>query len=518
MNFRKRGRTAAASTLAAAAVLSLAGSAPALAGTSRPAQQLFRVFDDRPNVLMITADDAVPRDLRYMPLTRRLLADRGVTFTDAVAPDPICVPARASLLTGQYTHNHKAYTISGDGGGFKSFHSQRTLPVWLQAAGYDTLFLGKYLNGYGDAGTNQLEVEPGWTQWRPTVGGSTYNFMHPTLNFNGHRLVHYNAYNSNLLLQQTKELLSMPRRQRKPWYLWVNYTAPHVGAPVELDDPKAMYPDEPQNWVKTTHPAPRDKGSFADVHLPDTPDMFRTVPDAPSNGAPLTGTQQSMYRLAYEQRLEAVQSLDRAVAGTIRTLSREHMLANTYVVFGSDNGYMVGQHNRYGKLLHYNDSLRIPLIMMGPGVPRGAKVRTAVTNPDVATTIAAIAHARPMRAQDGVDILPWLSRSYRDRVIPLEAYPVRGGTSPAYTGIREGTWTYAHFYHWKGENFEEMYNRATDPFELHNLAGDPAYSRQLRRFRRLDRRYRHCAGATCPKSFVKPARLPLLYGRQRPEN
>lgn len=536
MKLRRRRAPGVATTLAVAALTSLSVCPPAASaaptrldptgatagaltagavtgGHHHGADRLFRVLDDRPNVLMITADDAVPRDLRYMPLTQRLLADQGVTFTDAVAPDPICVPARASLLTGQYTHNHKAYTISGVGGGFQSFNSQRTLPVWLQAAGYDTLFVGKYLNGYADAGTNQLEVEPGWTEWRPTVGASTYNYLHPTINMNGQQLIHYHGYNSNVLLQQTKELLSDPRRQRKPWYLWVNYTAPHTGGPLEPDDPKALYPDDSANWIATTHPAPRDKGRFAGIHLPRIPDMFRSVPDEPSDGPPLTGTQQSMYRVAYQQRLEALQSVDRAVAGTLRTLRQTHQLANTYILFGSDNGYMVGEHNHYGKLLHFNDAERIPLLMRGPGLPQGTKVRTAVTNPDIATTIAAIAHARPMRRQDGVDILPWVRRGYRDRIIPTEAYPVRGGTSPLYTGIREGPWTYAHYYHWGGRQFEELYNRATDPFELHNLVGRPAYQRQLHRFRRLNRRYRDCAGSTCPKAFVKPSQLPLLYSR-----
>jgi arylsulfatase A-like enzyme len=155
------------------------------------------------------------------------------------------------------------------------------------------------------------------------------------------------------------------------------------------------------------------------------------------------------------------------------------------------------------------------MIMTGPGIPRGHTVRTAVTNPDVATTIAAIAHARPTRPQDGVDILPWLRRGYRDRVIPIEAYPVRGGRHPLYTGIREGPWTYVR-YHWQGRNWEEMYNRAADPYELHNLALRPAFRAELERFRRLDARYRHCAGSTCPKQFTSPAKLPLLYGPRRP--
>ena len=225
----------------------------------------------RPNVLMITADDAAPGDLKFMPHTRELIADRGVTFTNGVAPTPICVPARASLLTGQYTHNHKAYTIYGTGGGFDSFDSHNALPTWLHDAGYDTLFIGKYLNGYGDAGSGTARhIEPGWTQWRPTVGGSTYNFMHPTLNRNG-RLVRYHQYNSNLFADQTVDLLENPRRKRTPWFMWVNYVAPHTGGPLDADDPRLRYPGNPRSWVKTTKPAPRTSTGSGTSDCPSTP-------------------------------------------------------------------------------------------------------------------------------------------------------------------------------------------------------------------------------------------------------
>lgn len=473
-------------------------------------QQRPHILDDRPNVLMITADDAAPGDLRFMPRTERLIANRGVTFTNAVAPDPICVPARASILTGQYAHNHHAYTISGEGGGVKAFNANRTLPVWLQAAGYDTLFIGKYLNGYGHDDGDPTAIDPGWTQWRATWGGSTYNFTHPILDING-QLHSYHEYNSKLFLQQTRELLEMPARQRRPWFMWVNYVAPHRGGPREYDDPQVLYPDDPSDWVPTTHPAPRDKGTFANLQLPHNPSMFRSLPSEPSDGTPMSRIHRAMVRVGYEQRIEALQSVDRAVAQTVATLRKTGQLADTVLIFNSDNGFMTGQHNRYGKLLHFNDSERVPMVMSGPGIPKGVTVRTAVADPDIATTIAAIAHARPQRPQDGVNILPWLTKSTRDRPIPVEAYPVQGGTDPIYTGIREGPWTYVHWYTKGG--FEELYDRATDRFEMDNLAGNPAYRAQLRHFRRLNRRYRYCAGSTCPKTFIRPSRRPLLYGR-----
>ena len=457
----------------------------------------------RPNVLLITADDAAPGDLKFMPHTRELIADRGVTFTNGVAPTPICVPARASLLTGQYTHNHKAYTIYGKGGGFESFDSHNALPTWLHDAGYDTLFIGKYLNGYGDAGSGTARhIEPGWTQWRPTVGGSTYNFMHPTLNRNG-RLVRYHQYNSNLFADQTVDLLKNPRRKRTPWFMWVNYVAPHTGGPLDADDPRLRYPRNPQSWVKTTKPAPRDVDRFRNLRLPQHPNLFRTVPRGWFNGAPMSPLKRRNAREAYQQRIEALQSVDRGVARSVAALRRTGQLRNTVVMFTSDNGYMVGQHNLIGKLYSYNDSQRIPVVMAGPGVPRGKRVRTAITNPDIAVTVASLARAVPGRQVDGIDIMPLLRLGYRERVIPTEAYPVHGGTRPIYTGIREGTWTYTRVRR-PGPLREELYNRATDPWEVHNLAGRPAFASQLKRFRALDAQYRDCAGDTCPKELFQP--------------
>jgi arylsulfatase A-like enzyme len=457
---------------------------------------------------MITADDAAPADLAYMPHTERLIARHGVTFTDAVAPSPICVPARASLLTGQYAHNHKAFTISGRGDA-RSFDPHRTLPIWLQAAGYDTLFIGKYLNGYGGPGSDPRTVEPGWTDWRATSEGTTYNFMHPILNING-RLRHYAQYNSTVFLRNSEAVLTARRRAHKPWYLWVNYVAPHQGGPLQSSDPRRLYPHRPRAWIPTTYPDPRDAGRFRDLHLPHNPNMFLTLANQPSDGRPMSPVKRQMVRVGYQQRIESLQAVDRAVADTVATLRCTHQLRNTVVIVASDNGFVTGQHNRYGKLRQFDDSLRIPMVMRGPGIPEGRTVRTAITNPDVATTIAAIAHAKPTRPQDGVNMLPWLSRGYRDRIIPIEAYPVYGGMHPIYTGIREGTWTYARW-RFHGRRWEELYNRATDPYEVRNLARVPAYRAQLRWFRRLDARYRHCAGNSCPKQFTSPDRLPLLY-------
>ena len=102
----------------------------------------------QPNMVVIMTDDARDDDLRFMPNVRHLIGDQGVRFTNTFSPQPLCCPARASFLTGEYSHNHHVWSHAPPYG-FQALHDGSTLPVWLHRAGYDTSFLGKYLNGYG---------------------------------------------------------------------------------------------------------------------------------------------------------------------------------------------------------------------------------------------------------------------------------------------------------------------------------------------------------------------------------
>jgi N-acetylglucosamine-6-sulfatase len=137
----------------------------------------------RPNVILITTDDQSLTDLGVMRNVRAQLGRRGTTFTNAFSPYPLCCPARASILTGQYAHNHSVFGNRPPYGGFQAFDDDNTLPLWLQSAGYRTAIIGKYLNGYpGVAG--QDYVAPGWDLWHvPTRG--IYNYRHWTLNEDG---------------------------------------------------------------------------------------------------------------------------------------------------------------------------------------------------------------------------------------------------------------------------------------------------------------------------------------------
>lgn len=446
----------------------------------------------QPNLLMITVDDATMQDLEFLPVLQKEFGDNGIRLDNGIAPTPICVPARASLVTGQYTHNHGALTISGAGGGYAAFDDAATLPGWLQRVGYDTLFIGKYLNGYGKNGT-EGQVPPGWTDWQATLDPSTYNYAAPKLSNNGNPVV-YDQYSTDLFADLTVQRINDPRRATKPWYLWVNYVAPHFGGPKEPDDPS----------IKTPAVAEEFRDTKSKVRLPSRPDMFeKNVSDkiiSPGTQTVWDARGRAELRELRQQRLESLQSVDRAIGETFDALRSTGQLKNTYVVFTSDNGYAVGEHNIQGKLWFYDDILRVPMYIVGPGLGRGKVSQTPVSNADWAPTFAALAGAKPGRNVDGVDVLPWLNTKADRRVIPIEAYPVKGGKKPRYVGVTVGPWTYVHG---RRQGSAELYNRDIDPFQLTNVARDPRFQDLKNELRALSNDYRDCAGKSCPTEFYR---------------
>ncbi|NYI75409.1 sulfatase-like hydrolase/transferase [Nocardioides panzhihuensis] len=495
-------------------------SAERVAGQASTKTPAFEMPVEKPNLLMITVDDLSSIDMDYLPSVQRLVGESGVTFTDAVAPTPICVPARASLLSGQYAHNHGAHTIHGPDGGYPSFDDSETLATSLQDAGYTTLFTGKYLNEYGQDGTRR-DVPPGWDEWRATVDPSTYNYLGTKFNVNG-RLVKPKGYSTTVITQQAQAALKDakkrdaragvdPEGQVKPWFQWVNYVAPHIGGPTEKGDPKQRFPGT-KGSVGVPVPDEQDRDVYADKPIPPQPNLFpedrREFPKgSPSRKRP-TQIEKDAYRISYQRRIEAARSLDRNIASLLEGLKTSDELARTLVVFTSDNGFSSGYHNFNGKLWYYQETLGIPVLMRGPGVPKGREVGTPLTNPDIATTLLAAAGADDPHEPDGIDILPWLSAPEQTRVIPIEAWPTSDGTSRLWSGVRVGRWTYVEL----NSGGIELYDRVADPYEMNNLADDPAHAKTLSRLAGLADKYRDCSGDGCPKKMYAADRPLDLAG------
>ena len=186
----------------------------------------------RPNVLVIETDDQTLESMRVMDNVNSLIGDQGATFQNSFVNYSLCCPSRATFLTGQYAHNHGVLGNTPPNGGFDRFealHGDNNLAVWLQDAGYYTAMIGKYLNGY----SNQPRVPPGWSEWHAAAPDDqeVYNY---TLNENG-TLVHYGQtpadFKQDVLTGKAVDFVNRRAPKAQPFFLWLTYTAPHVGGP-----------------------------------------------------------------------------------------------------------------------------------------------------------------------------------------------------------------------------------------------------------------------------------------------
>jgi arylsulfatase A-like enzyme len=501
---------------------------------------------DRPNILVLMLDDMRRDDLQFMPNTRRLITDQGVEFTNAVAPQPLCCPARASFFTGLYTHNHKVWSHKPPFG-FRVFDDRETLPVWLQRLGYTTTYLGKYMNGYGrqqlpQGGPSTHYVPPGWTHWtgsvdrgtpgdRATAGG-TYQYFDTTLNEDGRLVPHQGVYQTHLFSQMTQRTIRTQARSPKPFFAMTSFVAPHSGGPDERDDPKSVRRSDGRVQVFQTPARPRSVHGRFDhevTAIPGWPEppTFAGKPVFMSGRPPMVPAELEGVLEIYRQRAEAVSVVDDEVRNIIETLRRTGELDNTYVVLTSDNGYFLGEQRiRKGKTLPYDPALRLPLVVRGPGLPAGEERSDPFLMVDFAPTLLAAASGGTSHldtpAMDGVSMLDVARRGDRgwDRPVFTETGPRHFGNrsdlqdldfldrphGPSQDRFTQGVRTGRYLYVEHASRERELYDLRADPRQVTNLSGDPGYVEVERQLRRELDRLRDCRGAGCAEPLPVPLR------------
>jgi N-acetylglucosamine-6-sulfatase len=439
-----------------------------------------------PNIVLIVTDDMAVDDLAAMPQVRERLARTGVTFRDAFSPYPLCCPARATLLTGQYAHNHHVFGNAPPYGGFQRFDDSESLPLWLQRAGYDTVMLGKYLNGFPVAGEEDY-IPPGWTDWRVPVSG-IYNYRNFTMNVNGRMTAYRDRYQTDVWQEHLDDIVDTYAGRDNPFFLWAGFLAPHNGGPVE--------PDDPTTGLGTPAVSPKYRDAQAGLRLPDKASINEAdVTDKPAyiQNAPLRN--RAALRELLQQRRESLMSVDDAIGRLMDRLEAAGELDDTVFVFTSDNGYLVGEHRRVGKTVGYEESARVPLIMSGPGLPSGETRNQLVSLADVAPTIQQLADATAGLEQDGLSLLPFAADPDRDsdRAILLQAGPQPGASQRWYTAIRTQNRVYVEYD--TGER--EFYDLQSDPYQLDSRPDDTRTRDVVRQMADRLTSLRDCAGPTC---------------------
>jgi N-acetylglucosamine-6-sulfatase len=424
---------------------------------------------------------------------QRELGDRGVEFVNSYVGLSECCPSRATFLTGQHAHNHGVEASKPPDGGYPRLDGTNTLAVWLDAAGYRTGQVGRYLNFYGNpkVGTDPLEVPPGWDDWHVPVEHTEFQVYDYVLNENG-RLREYGDrpadYSTDVFAGKAVDFIEGSAALEAPFFLWVTPLAPHSEGVLDKQ------PDAPRN----PRPAPRDEGAFEDAPVPhppsfgeidesDKPSVVRAGESLPGAAPP-----DDELEAAYRGRMESLLAVDRMVGEIIGALRRTGELKRTYVIFTSDNGYLLGEHRLIGKHVAYEESVRVPLVIRGPGLPAGARRAGLVQNIDLAPTIVDVTGAAAQRQMDGTSLLPVAATGTVDekRNLLIE-YP---STKLAYAAVRSPDgFVYVAY----DDGSTELYDLDRDPFQLQNVAGTDEYAAVEERLAERLEALRDCAGESC---------------------
>jgi arylsulfatase A-like enzyme len=437
-------------------------------------------------------DDQTAASLSTMQNVNALLGAEGTKFDSAITSFPLCCPSRSTFLTGQYAHNHGVLHNNPPFGGFLELDHANTLPVWLHAAGYRTMHVGRYLNGY----EFRHGIPPGWSDWHASPHSGAFNYTSWKVNDNGvlnsyPDAAHPGEHQTDFTTRRAVELIDQASPGEQPFFLSLWYVAPHRGGPRDPDDPSKP---------ATPSPAPRHRDAYAGVRMPRPPsfnersmyDKPQVVADRPRLSRELAAGVEENWR----QEIETLMGVDEGVAQIVEALRRNGELENTLIVFMSDNGFMHGEHRALAeKVLPYEESIRVPLVMRGPGVPRGRVDRRLVANVDVPSTILDATDVLPGRVQDGRSLLELLDDPGGEwgRDILIENGNGANGV-PTYRGIR--TYRFLYVEHRTTGEYE-LYDLAKDPYELTSVDGRVPYRKVQRDLRSRLRALVGCVGVDC---------------------
>ncbi len=401
----------------------------------------------RPNVVLILADD-----LDHSVFDRSTLDEawtpEGTTFENAVVTTSLCCPSRAGIQRGQYAHNTGLVNnMNGEpGGGARFFRESgledETLATLLQDGGYETWFGGKYLNGYEEAGGRQGHVPPGWDGWQAYLDEDTVNRNGSVGGIGGHY--------TDWLSGEASRFIGGRGASAPPFFMQVSTRETHWPFLVP-ERHRDSYPDER---------APRPP-SFDEADVSDKPPWVRAKGEIREDEAARFDKYQA-------GRLRSALTLEDLGREVVSALSRAGELDDTYVIFTSDNGFHMGLHRiRAAKWTPYNEAHEVPLVVRGPGVPRGETFDDLVANTDIAPTVLDLAGLQVPDWMDGRSFAPFLDgtapEAWRSSVL-IEGARGTYYDRPAYAGVRREDEVYVEYAN--GE--EEYYDLATDPYQLQN--------------------------------------------------
>lgn len=422
----------------------------------------------RPNVLLVLCDDIRFNALSCLghPHLKTphidALASQGMLFENSFCTTSLCSPSRASILSGLYAHAH------GVTNNFTEYpEDMETFPGQLQAAGYETAYLGKY-----HMGESNDEPRPGFDYFVTHKGQGSY--FDTEFNFNGNERRVVPGYYTTVVTDMAEEWIGA-RSGDKPWMLMLGHKAPHsFYFPEEkykraFDDVEVNYPHSAFQLTGKPEWIRKRLTTWHGIYGP----IFDWRKDFPDTSAVGVLEFQNMVRAYWGTILSVDDSMGRLVA----LLKERDELDNTVIVFMGDNGLLEGEHGMVDKRTMHEASIRIPLIIRYPRLADGKarRISEQVLTVDIAPTICELAEAAPLKRTHGRSMVQMLDDSdadWRTAWFYHYNYEKQFPYTPNVRGIRTDRWKLIRYPHGDGKpdrHMAELYDLRNDPMETTNL-------------------------------------------------
>lgn len=482
------GKTISMLLLLTASVIMVSCTSPDTSGDNeQQIKTLQKIEGQKPmNVVFILSDD---HRYDFMGFTGKVpyletpnmdfLAREGAWLKNAFVTTALCSPSRASILTGQYTHRHGVVNNQSPVPDSAIF-----FPQYLQEAGYQTAYIGKW-----HMGNSSAEPRKGFDYWASFRGQGRY--YNPTLNINGEKVSYSDStYISKLLTDKAIHFLNN-RPKEKPFFLFLSHKAVHANfkpAPQDLGKyegkpvnyPLTMFPpgyDLEEADGKGFHPKPSDIPSPEEYNYELVPEWVKDQRYS-WHGVDYMYAGQIKFDEFYYRYLETILGIDRSIGRVLDYLKSHDLMENTIVFYMSDNGFQFGEHGLIDKRTAYASSMRVPLLVYAPGmIEPGTEITEMIQNIDIAPTILALAGLKYPETMDGASFLPLLKgeemSDWRNRIYYEYFWEYPYPMTPTVHAVRTDTFKFIRYYGLWDTN--EFYNMIKDPHETHNLIRKPKY-------------------------------------------
>ena len=418
----------------------------------------------RPNIVFLLADDQATismgcygnPDARTPNLDS--LSARGVTFDNHYDTTAICMASRATILTGKYEYEHGCNFTKGK---LKASDFARSYPLLLRRAGYLTAFAGKF-------GVDLAEGLPvsSFDKWGGGSGQTSYvtsrnKWMKDYAKKYPHSTLSYGAFGRDFIKEATKT--------NKPFCLSISFKAPHMP---DTPDSKfnSIYKDK-------TFKRPANFGREYAKHLSSQSKQGRQWERWDSWGY------SSRYDDVMRKYHQLVHGIDFATGMILDALQENGALDNTVIIYTSDNGFLCGSHGYGSKVLPYEESVRVPMIIFDPrhkSRDQGIRVSALTGNIDIAPTILELAGLKADPETEGKSLLSLLDEPEKEIHSQLYLMNCWGPAAAQSLGVVTRDWKYIYWYYGKEMNpAEELFDMRKDKLELFNVANDTQQKKAL---------------------------------------